>query len=43
MPVVKREALKEEIKKGKLASAYFLYGEESFLVKSYAERIKNKA
>lgn len=43
MPVVKREALKEEIKNGKISSAYFLYGEESFLVKSYAERIKNKA
>ncbi len=43
MPVVKREALKEDIKNGRLASVYFLYGEESFLVKSYAERIKKKA
>lgn len=43
MPVVKREALKEDIKNGRLSPSYFLYGEESFLVKSYAERIKNKA
>lgn len=43
MPVVKREALKEDIKNGRLSSVYFLYGEESFLVKSYADRIKNKA
>ncbi len=42
MPVVKREVLKDDIQKGKLSSAYFLYGEESFLVKSYADRIKNK-
>lgn len=43
MPVVKRETLKEDIKNGRLASVYFLYGEETFLVKSYAERIKKKA
>lgn len=43
MPVVKREVLKEDIKNGKLSSVYFLYGEESFLVKSYADRIKKKA
>ncbi|MDE6724889.1 MAG: hypothetical protein K2J79_04715, partial [Ruminiclostridium sp.] len=43
MAVVKRETLKEDIKNGKLASVYFFYGEETFLVKSYAERIKKKA
>lgn len=42
MAVIKREVLKEDIKNGKLSPVYFLYGEESFLVKSYAERIKNK-
>lgn len=43
MAVIKRENLKEDIKNGKLSPVYFLYGEESFLVRSYAERIKNKA
>lgn len=35
--------LKNELKSGKLSRIYFLYGEEDFLVKTYAERIVDAA
>lgn len=41
MPSVTEAQLNSSIKSGKLSSAYFFYGEESFLVKTYAMRIKN--
>lgn len=43
MPVVNEAQLKADIQSGKFATVYFLYGEESFLVKTYAERIRKKA
>ncbi|MCM1300002.1 MAG: DNA polymerase III subunit delta [Firmicutes bacterium] len=43
MPVVSEVQLKANIQSGKFSTVYFLYGEESFLVKTYADKIKNKA
>lgn len=43
MPVVNESQLKSNIQSGKFSTVYFLYGEESFLVKTYADKIKNKA
>ena len=43
MPVVNEAQLKADIQGGRFSRIYFLYGEESFLVKTYADKIKNKA
>ena len=43
MPIVTETQLSSDIKKGKFSTVYFLYGEESFLTKTYAKRIKTKA
>lgn len=43
MPVINEAQLNSNLKSGKFSSVYFLYGEEGFLVKTYADRIKNKA
>ena len=43
MPVVTETKLSSEIKNGKFSTVYFLYGEESFLTKTYAKQIKTKA
>lgn len=43
MPVINEQKLKDDLKNRRFSSVYFFYGEESFLVKTYAERVKNKA
>lgn len=43
MPVINEAQLNSNIKSGRFSSVYFLYGEESFLVKTYASRIRDKA
>ena len=43
MPVVTETQLSSDIRSGKLSTVYFLYGEESFLTQTYANRIKTKA
>lgn len=43
MPIVNETQLKANIQSGNFSPIYFLYGEESFLVKTYADKIKNKA
>ena len=42
MPIVTETQLNSSIKSGNFSSVYFFYGEESFLVKTYAMRIKSK-
>lgn len=42
MPTVTETQLSSNIKSGKFSPVYFFYGEESFLVKTYAMKIKNK-
>lgn len=42
MPTVTETQLSSSIKSGNFSRAYFFYGEESFLVKTYASRIKNR-
>lgn len=41
MPVVNETKIKDDIKNKRFDSIYFLFGQESFLVKTYADRIKN--
>lgn len=43
MPVINEQRLKDDLKNRRFSQVYFLYGQESFLVKTYADRIKNKA
>lgn len=43
MPVINEQRLKDDLKSRRFSQVYFLYGQESFLVKTYADRIKNKA
>ncbi len=43
MPVFNEAQLKANISSGKFFPAYFLYGEETFLVKTYADKIRIKA
>lgn len=43
MPIINEQKIKDDLKSGKLSPVYFLYGEEIFLVKTYADKIKNKA
>lgn len=42
MPMITEAQLNTSIKSGNLSSVYFFYGEESFLVKTYAMKIKIK-
>lgn len=42
MPVISEAKLNSDIKSGSFSPVYFFYGEEAFLTKTYAERIKNK-
>ena len=42
MPVITEAQLNTAIKSEKFSPVYFFYGEESFLVKAYAVKIKNK-
>ncbi len=42
MPIITEAQLNSEIKSGNFSRIYFFYGEESFLVKTYAVKIKNK-
>ena len=41
MPIITEVQLNTAIKSGKFSQVYFFYGEESFLVKTYAVKIKN--
>lgn len=43
MPVINEQKLKDDLKNRRFGQVYFLYGQEPFLVKTYADRIKNKA
>lgn len=43
MPLVTETQLNSDIKSGKFYTAYFFYGEESFLTQTYARQIKIKA
>ena len=43
MPLVKEDELKKQIKAKNLACCYFLYGEEKFLVRRYAELLADQA
>ncbi len=43
MPVITETKLSADIKKGVFYPVYFFYGEEAFLTKMYADRIKTKA
>lgn len=42
MPIASEAQLNSSIKSGSFSPVYFFYGEESFLVKTYAMKIKNK-
>ena len=41
MPIITEVQLNTAIKSGNFSPVYFFYGEESFLVKTYAVKIKN--
>lgn len=43
MPVINEQRLKDDLKSRRFSRVYFFYGQEPFLVKTYADRIKNKA
>lgn len=43
MPVINEQRLKDDLKSKRFARVYFFYGPEVFLVKTYADKIKNKA
>lgn len=43
MPVINEQRLKDDLKSKRFGRVYFFYGQEPFLVKTYADRIKNKA
>lgn len=43
MPIVNEQRLKDDLKNRRFSPVYFFYGQEAFLVKTYADKIKNAA
>lgn len=43
MPAITENELKKQIREGSLSRAYLLYGDEKFLIETYAARLREKA